>query len=135
MQNHLVIGPWRWANGNGAYISFGTFFDDGRYVEVGPGGFIGIGAWQPTGKRTAKFVITDNVAGDLLAVLDPSQQVPQDCRAAPNTMVWRFVTEIDETGNHMTGDGTVEVPDGNGGYTVDRHVSPPADRLMTAEGA
>src|SRR5215210_5337009 len=95
MAGHPVIGVWRWSNGGGAYISFGTVVEDGGYVEAGPGGFAGVGIWRATGERTAELVVNVTSAIPLDAVFEPRYDIPSEtCMVVPGMGFARNFIEV-----------------------------------------
>jgi hypothetical protein len=132
MVGHPIIGTWQWSNGGGSYISFGTFLEDGGYVEAGPGGFVGVGIWRATGERTAELVVNVAQAAPLAAVFEPRYVIDQDHLVVPGMGFARMMIEVDATGNHFTATGAYEEPDANGDIIQTRHVSNPGDRMTVA---
>jgi hypothetical protein len=88
---HLVVGAWTFVSGSGENVfpSIAHFHADGTYTEVLPWGAVLMGAWQPTGERTAVVTLVLNELQD--------------------DKLWqgqgRATAEVDETGNSMTWEG------------------------------
>jgi hypothetical protein len=88
---HLVVGAWTFVNGSGedVFPSIAHFHADGTYTEVLPWGAVLMGAWTPTGERTAVVTLVLNELQD--------------------DKLWqgqgRATAEVDETGNTMTWEG------------------------------
>ena len=105
MATHPIVGAWRFVNEPGTpeeNVSYGIFHADGTYTEAHPYGGPGIGAWTPTGERTADLtIIFQNISEDP-NVFEPGV-----------VTVWQAF-EVDETGTTLTATGSVEVatPDG-----------------------
>lgn len=103
--DHPVVGAWWSANdaeGPGVNTAYVVFHDDGTYLEVDPNIGIGVGAWRPTGERSAELTY---VFQDIN---------PEPAATAPGTVTVRQEIEVDETGNAFLAPLTVEVriPDG-----------------------
>jgi hypothetical protein len=85
---HPLAGAWTIVNGVGeeAFPSVAIFHADGTYTEVLPWGSILLGAWQPTGERTATMtqILNYQVEDGLVHV-----QV-------------RGTVDVDETGHTLT---------------------------------
>jgi hypothetical protein len=103
--NHPVVGAWWSANdaeGPGVNTAYVVFHGDGTYLEVDPNIGVGVGAWRPTGDRSAEltYVFQD---------IDPEPNA-----TAPGTVIVRQAVDVDETGNAFVAPLTVEVrlPDG-----------------------
>ena len=106
---HPLAGAWTFVSGVGeeAFPSVVIFHADGTYIEVLPWGAVLLGAWQPTGERTATLTQIINFFADD----DPSRLVQGQGRAT---------VEVDETGNTLTfesvfvgrfKDGTIDFTD------------------------
>ena len=105
MAGHPIVGAWRLVNEPGTpeeNVSYAIFHADGTYTEAHPYGGTGIGAWAPTGERSA----------DLTIVFQNISQDPNVFEPGVVT-VWQ-ANEADETGETLTATGTAEVamPDG-----------------------
>ena len=85
---HPLVGAWLITTGVGedAFPSVAIFHADGTYTEVLPWGQVILGAWQPTGERTAVLTQIFNY------LVDDQLVVGQG----------RGTMEVDETGNRMT---------------------------------
>lgn len=105
MADHPIVGAWRLLNEPGTpeeNVSYAIFHAAGTYTEAHPYGGTGIGAWTPTGERSADLTIY-------------FQNISQD----PNVFepgvvtVWQAI-EVDEKAMTLAATGTVEValPDG-----------------------
>lgn len=132
MAGHPLIGTWQWSNGGGSYISFGTFLEDGGYVEAGPGGFVGVGIWRAIGERTAELVVSVSKAVPLAAVFEPRYVIDQAHLVVPDRGILRLMIEVDPTGNQFTATGAYEEPDPNGDIIQTRQISVQGDRMTVA---
>jgi len=137
LTDHPVIGSWQWTNLPNTpmeSISFAIFTATSVYVETGDvdpnHGFVALGAWRPTGERTAELVQTGQTIS--LDAVFASGSFTQECLLARGTMNLRVMIEIDGTGNRLTGEGSVEEPDTNGGVTVLESFRGRGDRLTIA---
>ncbi len=85
---HLVVGAWTFVNGSGedVFPSIAHFHADGTYTEVLPWGQVILGAWQPTGERTA-------VLTQIFNFLTDDDQLVQG--------QGRYMLEVDQTGNTL----------------------------------
>src|SRR5215216_1230590 len=93
---HPIVGAWIWDNdpdNPGTDLSHAIFHDDGTYTEVNSDGSINIGAWEPTGERTA----------DLTALQQFTD--PETDETIRVTLL--LAAEVDETGNSITAPFTV----------------------------
>jgi hypothetical protein len=91
MATHPVVGAWKYVNesftGDGeSFPSVGVFHADGTYTEVLPWGAVLVGAWEPTGERTANLLFRLN------DIID-DKIVEGEGRAT---------IEVDETGNSLS---------------------------------
>jgi hypothetical protein len=105
MADHPIVGAWQWSNHPGdpnASVTYAIFHDDGTYTEYDPNIGVGIGVWKPTGERTADLTI-------VFQDIDPAAGV-----FAPGWASFWISISVDDTGNVMTGEGSVEAqtPDG-----------------------
>ena len=94
---HPIVGAWEWDNdpdNPGTLLSYAIFHDDGTYTEANPDGSIAIGAWEPTGERTADLT-------SLAQFTDPETD-------ETITATLLMAAEVDETGNGITAPYTVE---------------------------
>jgi hypothetical protein len=92
MASHPVVGVWD-STGELAGNTFpflAIFHGDGTYMEIYPWGTVIIGAWQPTGERTAEATAVNYEFIDDRLVRGEA----------------RFTAEVDETGNAIATDGT-----------------------------
>jgi len=97
--------------------TFAIFHADGAYVEWQPVGGAAIGIWRMTGER----------AYDLLFVFpdtDPSLE-----GFGPGTATFTITIELDEKGNALTAQGTVDIRDAGGVQLATVPWSRPATRL------
>ena len=100
---HPIVGAWEWDNdpaNPGTDISYAIFHDDGTYVEVNSDGSINIGAWEPTGERTADLTARTQI-------LDPETD-----EMVRGTLL--LAAEVDETGNSITAPFTFQARDAAG---------------------
>jgi hypothetical protein len=100
---HPIVGAWEWDNDPdhpGTDISYAIFHDDGTYTELNGNGTINIGAWEPTGERTA-----DLTARNLF--IDPDTN-----ETFRGTLL--LAAEVDETGNSITAPFTFEARNTDG---------------------
>jgi hypothetical protein len=102
---HPVVGTWVFdtdAADPANVLSYAAFHADGTYGEVHPLVGVGVGAWRPTGARTADLTI-------VFQDVDPSP-----AGVAPGTLVIRAAVEVDPTGDALTAPFTSEGwgPDG-----------------------
>ena len=102
---HPVVGAWVFdtdAADPANALSYAAFHADGTYVEVHPLVGVGVGAWHPTGERTADLTI-------VFQDIDPSR-----AGIAPGTLIIRVAVEVDPTGDALTAPFTSEGrgPDG-----------------------
>ena len=100
---HPIVGAWEWDNdpdNPGTYLSYAICHDDGTYVEVNDDGSINLGAWEPTGERTADLTARTQF-------IDPETD-----ETIRGTLL--LTAEVDETGNGITAPFTFEArnPDG-----------------------
>jgi hypothetical protein len=105
MARHPIVGAWQWNNNPddpNASVTYAIFHDDGTYTEYDPALGVGIGVWRPTGERTADLTI-------VFQDIDPAQEV-----FAPGWASFWMSIDVDETGNAMASEGTLEArtPDG-----------------------
>ncbi len=85
---HPIVGAWEWdndPNNPGTEISYAVFHADGTYVEVGSGGAVDVGVWEPTGERTADVTF-------FFADVDPDPDVVV-------RGVGRMAAKVDDAGN------------------------------------
>ena len=100
---HPIVGAWEWDNdpeNPGTDISYAIFHDDGTYTEVNSDGSVNIGAWEPTGERTA----------DLTARTQNTD--PDTDERFRGTLL--LAAEVDETGNSITAPFTFQARDAAG---------------------
>jgi hypothetical protein len=105
MASHPIVGTWvsKFADMNpGTSYSYFVYHADGTFIELHPFAGTLVGAWQPTGERTANTIIKGQNIG-----LEWGGFVPGMVTA------WISVT-VDESGDAFTGDGVLELaqPDG-----------------------
>ena len=81
---------------NGAYVEYGVGFAEMDRPTVG------IGAWRPTGERTAEVVFVDQSMVDLASMLVLDQPLPANLLEGNAPRIRRSV-EVDEGGNRFTG--------------------------------
>ncbi len=101
---HLPAGVWQW----NAYpehpelSNFAIFHPSGAYTEWQPVAGEAVGLWRPTGERTADllFVFTD---------ANPAIDVYE-----PGIVTFTITIQIDETGNALDAEGTIDVRDAGG---------------------
>ena len=96
--DHPIVGAWRWTNSpdDPVLYTYAIFHDDGTYVEVA-GNSTGIGAWEPTGERTAEVgYFYQNIA-------------PSPGGFEPGTVLIRATVEVAESGDSATATYGVEV--------------------------
>jgi len=94
---HPIVGAWQWDNDSdnpGTQISYAVFHADGTYVEIGTGGGIDLGLWEPTGARTADVTF-------FFADVEPDPDVVV-------RGVGKMAAEVDATGNAITAPFTFE---------------------------
>jgi len=86
--DHPLVGTWAIVTGEGAdtFPSVANFNADGTYTEVLPWGIVILGAWQPTGERTATLTQIFNFLTD-------------DDRLVQGQ--GRYMLEVDQTGNTL----------------------------------
>src|SRR5829696_10201129 len=84
--SHPVVGAWQIVTGVGTFPSVAIFHADGTYTEVLPWGIVILGAWQPTGERTATLTQIFNFLTD-------------DDRLVQGQ--GRYMLEVDQTGNTL----------------------------------
>ena len=86
--DHPLVGTWAIVTGEGAdtFPSVANFNADGTYTEVLPWGIVILGAWQPTGERTATLTQIFNF------LTDDDQLVQGQ---------GRYMLEVDQTGNRL----------------------------------
>ena len=116
MATHPVVGVWRNTIDLGDGITFPSlslFHADGTYVEVLPDGGILLGAWQPTGERTADLTLYSHY------LIDDKLASGEE----------RSAVEVDETGNTMTGTGTFVGLFDDGSIDIAVETAGPATRL------
>lgn len=119
---HPIVGMWWWQNISTDPFddSFAVFGADGTYVEETPYIGAGIGAWVPTGERTADLLI---VYQDIEGGLDP--QAPAAFK--PGTITMHLAVTIDPSGKSLVASGPLEIrsPDGTllDELTYDFHAS------------
>ncbi len=110
MAAHPIVGTWRWDNdpADPADDSYAIFAADGSYLEVTkPTNVgVGIGAWTPTGERTAD-VIT------VFQDVDPGEDFE------PGTGTFLVSLTVDETGNAFSGTGDLQTRDAAGAVTFE----------------
>ena len=100
---HPIVGAWTWDNdpeNPGIDLSYAIFHDDGTYTEVNSDGSVNIGAWEPTGERTA----------DLTALFQFTD--PDTDETIRGTLL--LAAEVDETGNGITAPFTFQARDADG---------------------
>jgi hypothetical protein len=105
LAGHPVVGAWVFdtdAADPANALSYAAFHADGTYVEVHPLVGVGVGAWRPTGERTA----------DLTIVFQDVDPTPAG--VAPGTLIIRVAVEVDPSGDALTAPFTSEGrgPDG-----------------------
>jgi len=100
---HPIVGPWVIeADDPASTPSLAIFHPDGSYTfRSGTG--VGIGAWEPTGERTADATL-------LFPVLDEQGEFG-------GFAVLRSSGEVADDGQALAGTGTVEFPTADGGTT------------------
>jgi len=94
---HPIVGAWQWDNdpdNPGTQISYAVFHADGTAVEIGTGGGIDVGLWEPTGERTADVSF-------FFADVEPHPDVVV-------RGVGKMAAEVDATGNAITAPFTFE---------------------------
>jgi len=110
MATHPIVGTWRWDNdpSDPADDSYGIFAADGSYLEVTkPNNVgVGIGAWTPTGDRTAD-VIT------IFQDVDPSETFE------PGTGTFLMSATVDASGDHFTGTTDLQARNVTGAVTFE----------------
>lgn len=120
-QGHVIIGAWQWTNSldegsRGVFASNGTYVEDADYGSNG-NGFVAIGFWRATGKRTVELMLKNGREIPLDDVFTPGYEVPGNSLIASDPGFVRVLLEVDANGNVVTGSGWLETPDGNGGIT------------------
>jgi hypothetical protein len=116
---HLLAGVWQW----NAYpeqpelSNFAIFHPSGTYTEWQPVAGEAIGLWRPTGERTADlmFIFTD---------ANPAIDVYE-----PGIVTFTITIEIDETGDALAAEGTIDVRDPGGVQRATVPFRRPATRL------
>ena len=105
-----LIGAWQWNSFPAEEevccgpepASFAIFHADGTYSEWQPVGGASIGVWRMTGERTADLVF-------VFPDIDPSLE-----GFAPGTATFTVKIELDETGDALIAEGSVDVRDAGG---------------------
>ena len=103
LADHPIVGAWEWDNdptNPGADISYAIFHGDGTYLEASSNGSINIGAWEPTGERTADLTARTQF-------IDPDTN-----ELIRGTLL--LAAEVDETGNSITAPWTFEARNTDG---------------------
>ena len=103
MAEHPIVGAWTWdtiPTTRDQTSADAIFHDDGTYTEVNSDGSINIGAWEPTGERTADLTA-------LFQFVDPDTD-----ETIRGTLL--LAAEVDETGNSITAPFTVEARNADG---------------------
>lgn len=98
-----IVGAWEWDNNPsnpGTELSYAIFHDDGTYLEINTDGSINIGAWKPTGERTA-------------AVTARTQFIEEGSNETIRGTLL-LDAEIDATGNQITAPWTFEARNTDG---------------------
>lgn len=101
--DHPLVGTWVIVTGIGedTFPSVANFNADGTYTEILPWGIVILGAWQPTGERTA-------VLTQIFHYVNDYDQLVQG--------QGRYLLEVDQTGNTIlsyAGNSVGRVPDGS----------------------
>ncbi len=105
MASHPIVGTWvsKFADMNpGTSYSYFVYHADGTFIELHPFAGTLVGAWQPTGERTADTIIKGQNIGFEWGGFVPSM-----------VTAWISAT-VNEGGDAFTGDGVLELaqPDG-----------------------
>ena len=112
---HLLVGAWEVDSHDGvpaATPEWAIFDADGTWVHYFPGGFA-LGAWRPTGERTAEGVeIYALFSAPLEGLLDLSLPAPEDLFDRP-PIRFRFDVEVDASGDRFELAGAVVDAQGN----------------------
>lgn len=95
--DHPIVGAWEWDNdpaNPGTVLSYAIFHDDGTYIEINTDGSVNIGAWQPTGARTADLTTRTQFRD------------PETDETLRGTL--RMAAEVDASGTQITAPWTFE---------------------------
>ncbi|HKG24105.1 MAG TPA: hypothetical protein VKB09_00575 [Thermomicrobiales bacterium] len=98
MEGHPILGTWIVDDPNGS-PSLTSFTADGVVIDVETSGGTALGAWRPTGDRTAELTMVIVIAAPEFSA----------------TIQIKATAEVDETGNSGTADYsyTAVLPDGS----------------------
>ena len=110
MTTHPLVGTWRWDNDPAVLDddSYGIFTTGGSYLEVTrpDNAGVGVGAWTPTGERTAD-VITVFIDADASEAF------------APGTGTFLMSVTVDASGDAVTATADLQVRDPDGTVTFE----------------
>lgn len=97
LASHPVVGLWSLASGPGTPRAINAMHGDGTITSLNSFGGLGLGAWQPTGERSIRKVLTFyNIA-----------QVPGEFEEGTVTITASLT--VDEAGTTMAEESTVEI--------------------------
>jgi hypothetical protein len=102
-----IVGMWQWNSSpdRPEPQTFALFQSDGTYLEWNPVAGVAIGIWRQTGDLTY----------DLLFIFPDTDPTFENW--GPGTATFTITLEMDESGNALNAEGTIDVRDA-GGVTV-----------------
>jgi hypothetical protein len=102
LASHPVVGLWSLASGPGAPRAINAMHGDGTFTGLNSFGGLGLGAWEPTGERSIRTVLTFyNIA-----------QVPGEFVEGTGTITSSLT--VDEAGTTMAEESIIDIRDADG---------------------
>ncbi len=126
LASHPIVGTWfeEFDPGHpGALLDVTAFHADGTVTESHPIGGTGIGIWRPTGERTYDQVVKFQNVSDRPGTF------------VPGTVTGTFTLTIDEGGDTLAYEGTVDLRAMDGTTITNFPTSGSGARRMTMESA
>jgi hypothetical protein len=115
-KGHPLVGAWEVTESDEqpvpAAATYAIFDADGTWLHYGGRslyggvGFLAIGAWRPTGARTAEAIEIYEQLNAFDRLLDLASPIPDDALVQPD-FKFRFDAEVDASGNTFRTEGFV----------------------------